>query len=286
MNAKNCHKDSIAIHAAEAVHERTKANQIAKAGCLPRGMSDYQTIVDFEHPSAALSFRLLNDTTMGGGSGCELKYFNVEKYSRFFGRLSYVRGGGFASVRSPLIDRGELTGTHGIVLLSQSSDMQLYKVMVTTVQGEGCSASLWVADFFPSGDADGLWRVTKLPYEQFTPIHKNQPWNPGGDKARSVLNPSLIETVGIAITRWRQDGTDNPHCKEGTFTMNIKNIRAYFSSLSVMTSPVLRDASPQRSPLLTECMSYLDPPVVVDDAASEPESAQDDDLMLAPIIRP
>ena len=114
-----------------------------------------------------------------------------------------MRGGGFASVRSPLIDRGELTGTHGIVLLSQSSDMQLYKVMVTTVQvrrlfewsrgaecevqGEGCSASLWVADFFPSGDADGLWRVTKLPYEQFTPIHKNQPWNPGVQPCAEVV---------------------------------------------------------------------------------------------------
>ena len=51
------------------LRERTKANQLAKAGCLPRGMSDFQTIIDFGHPAASLSFRYVNDTAMGGGSG-------------------------------------------------------------------------------------------------------------------------------------------------------------------------------------------------------------------------
>lgn len=249
-------RDNITIHAATDFANRTKGgNELAKAGCLPRGMSDFQNIIDFDHPAAALSFRYVNDTTMGGGSSCEIKYFNVENYSRFFGRLSFVRGGGFVSVRCPPLERGVLTGTHGLILLSSASDGRLYKVLLKTQAGDGCDASLWVADFFPSADSEGLWRVTKLPYENFTPIKQNQPWNPGGP-----LNPKFIVEIGLLQSRWKQDGTEDPGSKEGEFSLNIKNIRGYFASLSPLKSQILRDRSPQRSPLLSECMAFLDPP--------------------------
>jgi len=252
MKTKNCHKDNISIHAGEDVNVNSSKCPLAKTGCMPRGMSDYRSIIDFDHPAAAISFRVLNDTMMGGASGCEIKYMSDEALTRFFGRVSYDRGGGFASVRSPPLPEGILDGTHGLTLLTSSMDGLLYKLTLKTRAGIGVSAALWHRDFFPSADRGGLWRVTKLPYDTFTPISKHQPCSPGGS-----LQPALIEEVGFMMSRFKQDGTANAHCEEDKFSMNIKSIRAYFTSLRPIQNTVLRDASPQRSPLLAECMASL-----------------------------
>jgi len=254
MKTKNCHKDNISIHAGEDLHAISQACPLAKAGCMPRGLCELRSLIDFQNPSAAISHRVLNDTTMGGGSGCEIKYMADDAQSRFFGKLSYARNGGFCSVRSPPLPDGICHGTDGLLLMASSTDGQLYKVTLKTRAGVGVSASLWHVDFFPSADRAGLWRLNKLPFASFSPISKHQPWDPGG-----ALNPSLIEEIGFMISRWKQDGTPNGLVQEGPFSLDVKNIRGYFTSLSPVVSEELRATSPRQSPLLAECLASLYP---------------------------
>jgi len=135
----------------------------------------------------------------------------------------------------------ELVGTHGILLLSASTDGNMFKVVLKTRACEETSASLWHADFLPSKDVGGCWRVTMLPYARFSPVLKNQPCDPGG-----ALYPEAIEELGLMISRTAQDGSANPHITEGDFELNIKWIRGYFASLRPTESPLL---SPPKSPL-------------------------------------
>ena len=62
-------QDNISIHAGEDLHAISQACPLAKAGCMPRGLCELRSLIDFQNPSAAISHRVLNDTTMGGGSG-------------------------------------------------------------------------------------------------------------------------------------------------------------------------------------------------------------------------
>ena len=181
---------------------------------------------------AALSFRTVNDTIRGGGSQCEIKYLPTQKCTNFFGRTSFVRGGGWASVRSPRMN-GELLGTHGMLVLSSSTDCNKYKIVCKTKACRNTEACLWHTDFYPSTDATGCWRVMKLPYEKFSPILKGMPCDPGGP-----LHPEAIEVIGMMISNVAQDGSDS-HISEGDFDLKIKWIRGYFASLTLTDSPLL-----------------------------------------------
>ena len=46
------------------------------------------------------------------------------------------------------------------------------------------------------------------------------------------------------ISRWKQDGTPNGLVQEGPFSLDVKNIRGYFTSLSPVVSEELRLARP------------------------------------------
>lgn len=218
---------------------------------MPRGVGEIRTLFDFDKPMAALSFRTVNDTVMGGGSSCEIKYVSRLKCSQFFGRVNFVRGGGWASVRSAKM-AAELIGTHGLLMLASSTDGNQYKVILKTRSGGMADASIWHADFFPSKDIGGTWRIARLPYENFTAISKGQPVDAGGP-----LQPEYITEMGFMISRTAQDGDANSHIKEGVFNMSIKWIRGYFASLRPSVSTLLPvpksplaspTGSPQRSP--------------------------------------
>jgi len=66
----------------------------------------------------------------------------------------------------------ELIGTHGLLMLASSTDGNQYKVILKTRSGGMADASIWHADFFPSKDIGGTWRIARLPYENFTAISK------------------------------------------------------------------------------------------------------------------
>jgi len=219
-----------------------KAMPLAKgAGCMPRGVGEIRTLFDYDKPMCALSFRTVNDTVQGGGSSCEIKYLPKLKCSQFFGRLNYIRGGGWASVRSAKLTGKEMVGTHGLLLLSSSTDGNEYKIVVKTRPCKNTMGSIWHADFMPSKDVGGCWRVVTLPWSNFSPILKGYPHDAGGP-----LHPEAVEELGLMISRTSQDGSANIHIKEGEFCLRIKWIRGYFASLQQTASPLL---VPPQSPL-------------------------------------
>ena len=176
----DCTKDNIRRNASVDVNRYMTTVPLAKGGCMPRGVGEIRTIFDFDKPTAALSFRTVNDTINGGGSSCELKYIPKLKCSNFFGKIFSSRGGGWASVRSPHVPPQELAGTHGMLLLSSSTDCNHYKITIKTVACRTTEAAFWHCDFLPSLDAGGCWRVTKLPFSQFSAVKKGVPHNAGG----------------------------------------------------------------------------------------------------------
>jgi len=235
----DCTKNNISRNAAADVTKGMASRPLAKGGCMPRGVGEIRTLFDFDKPMAALSFRAVNDTVHGGGSSCEVKYLPKLKCSQFFGRLNFVRGGGWASVRSAKMD-SELIGTHGVLLLSSSTDGNQYKVVIRTKAWKDTAACLWHCDFHPSKDVGGCWRVTMLRYTQFSAVLRGEPFHAGGP-----LYPEAVDELGLMISRTAQDGTSSI-VKEGEFDMKIKWIRGFFASLQSTDSPLL---PPPKSPL-------------------------------------
>ena len=70
---------------------------------LPATTTTNGPVFDFVTPASADGWRVTNDTVMGGVSSGELAWSDGALV--FVGDLSLANGGGFASIRSPAIER-------------------------------------------------------------------------------------------------------------------------------------------------------------------------------------
>lgn len=152
-------------------------------------------LFDFGAGATADGWNVVNDTVMGGVSSGQLT--TDDGMLVFTGELSLDNNGGFASVRSPLIDperasawsRGE-----GLRLVVEG-DGRTWTVEVRT----GDPAGGWIADLATS--ADGTTEVA-LPWIEFRPVTRFLDRRDAG----GPLDPREIVTVAFYLV----DGIEAP----------------------------------------------------------------------------
>ena len=115
-------------------------------------------LVDFSTGVVPGSWAAVDDVVMGGVSSSRLE--QGEGAAVFTGRVSLERGGGFASVRGPVID-SDFSACTGIALRVRG-DGHVYRLrLYDTGRFDGVA---WQARFPTSA---GEWRTLELPFTDF-----------------------------------------------------------------------------------------------------------------------
>jgi len=161
-------------------------------------------VVDFADVDEVASWKPIDDVVMGGSSASMLTS-SGEGSAFFTGFISLENGGGFASVRSPSIER-ELAGRRGLRLRFRG-DGQRYRLRVR--MDAAFDGIAYEMQF--SGER-GEWTVADLFLREFVPVFR-------GKVVRDAepLDPARILSFGILITR------DQP----GTFRLELARLEAF-----------------------------------------------------------
>lgn len=141
----------------------------------------------FDTPAATQNWRPINDGVMGGVSTSRMR-FDLAGYAVFEGEVSLENNGGFASVRTPLLDLG-CTDTAAYVLTAWG-DGHTYKLNLRT--DTGFDDVNYQAAFTP---APGLWTRTVLPLTVFEPNFRGRMV-----QGAPPLRPEAVRQVGLMIS--------------------------------------------------------------------------------------
>lgn len=142
----------------------------------------------FENDDELIGWNVVNDTVMGGVSSGELTW--VDEALVFTGELSLDNNGGFASVRSPLIDSSvaarwvEQPG----LMLEMRGDGRSWAI---NVRDSGANGG-WLATVTPPVDEFAL---IEIPWRDFTPVTRFL------DPRQAVepLDPSRIALIALYL---------------------------------------------------------------------------------------
>lgn len=155
-------------------------------------------LTSFDTQSADLAWRVVNDDVMGGRSSSD---FNLADGSLTFSGVTNTNGGGFASIRTGLIEFG-LAGFNHLTLRVRT-DGRTYTLLLRP-QNQRISYRM---DFTA---AVGQWQEVVLPLEMFQASWRGRKLN------EPPIDPANIAQLGIMIS----DGRD------GEFNIEIDWIKA------------------------------------------------------------
>ncbi|MDG1125751.1 MAG: CIA30 family protein [Pseudomonadales bacterium] len=147
-------------------------------------------LTSFDTQSPDLAWRVVNDGVMGGRSSSD---FTAADGVLAFSGATNTNGGGFASIRSGLMDFGLGGFTH--FALRVRTDGRAY-TMLLRPQNQRISYRM---DFVTQ---PGQWQEVVLPIEQFQASWRGRKLN------EAPIDPTSIEQVGIMIADGR-DGDFN-----------------------------------------------------------------------------
>lgn len=144
------------------------------------------SVFRFDDPRAAASWASVDDRVMGGVSRSHMRH-DPDGHAVFEGRLSLDQGGGFASLRAPVV----LPATTGRPLawrLEVRGDGRRYKF--TLRAGTSFDGVSWQASFdAPPGD----WRTVRLATADFAPTFR------GRRVEAPPLDPAQVHTLGLML---------------------------------------------------------------------------------------
>ncbi len=152
--------------------------------------TDKQMILDFNAESAP-AWNAIDDRIMGGLSQSQPEYIDGVGM-RFSGHVSLENNGGFASIRSEVVDY-DLSAYNGLKLRLRG-DGKTYKLSLRTdIFYDGVS---YQAEF--KTDA-GNWQEIDLPFESFVPTHH-------GKKLTTVapMDTARVRSFGLFISGKQQ----------------------------------------------------------------------------------
>ncbi len=160
-------------------------------------------LIDFETPASVASWSAIDDAVMGGVSHSSLHH-DAAGHAVFSGVVSLERNGGFASVRSPVLDPGAPDVT--AYLLEVSGDGQRYKLNLRT--DDTFDGINYQASFAPPAQA---WTQISLALTDFRPR-----WRGRSVPDAPPLDPARVRRIGLMIAD-RQ---------AGPFALAIRSISA------------------------------------------------------------
>lgn len=146
----------------------------------------------FDDPAAVAGWRAIDDRVMGGVSRSRLRH-DVAGHAVFDGEVSLDRGGGFASVRSPVADYGAAGAT--ALLVEACGDGRRYKLAL--FGDDGFDRPSHQLSFTPEA---GRWTTLRLPLAGFVASFRGRPLPGAG-----ALDPARIRQVGLLVAE-RQAG--------------------------------------------------------------------------------
>jgi NADH dehydrogenase [ubiquinone] 1 alpha subcomplex assembly factor 1 len=160
-------------------------------------------VFSFASDADVRRWNVVNDTVMGGVSSGELTW--VDDAMVFTGELSLDNNGGFASVRSPLVDSSvaaRWAERSGLVIEARG-DGRSWAVEVRT----GSASGGWIATVTPPVD---VFASIEVPWRDFTPVTRFLDPRPTDEP----LDPSRITLIALYLV----DGI------EGSFSLEVKSL--------------------------------------------------------------
>jgi NADH dehydrogenase [ubiquinone] 1 alpha subcomplex assembly factor 1 len=157
----------------------------------------------FDNDDDFVGWNVVNDTVMGGVSSGELTW--VDDAMVFTGELSLDNNGGFASVRSPLVDSSvaaRWAERSGLVIEARG-DGRSWAVEVRT----GSASGGWIATVTPPVD---VFASIEVPWRDFTPVTRFLDPRPTDEP----LDPSRNTLIALYLV----DGI------EGSFSLEVKSL--------------------------------------------------------------
>ena len=151
-----------------------------------------QVLYAFDDPAAVLGWRAIDDRVMGGVSRSRLRH-DAAGHAVFEGEVSLDRGGGFASVRSPVAEHGAAGAT--ALLIVAFGDGHRYKLAL--FGDDGFDSVGHQATFTPE---PGRWDTVRLPLDDFVATFRGRPLPGAG-----APDPARIRQLGLLIAE-RQAG--------------------------------------------------------------------------------
>ncbi|TGG79048.1 MAG: CIA30 family protein [Aphanocapsa feldmannii 277cV] len=166
-------------------------------------------------------WRSLNDTIMGGRSQghCHIGSWGLELTANLV-----AQGGGFVSVRSPVLDPPLDLSGYDAFRLTLRGDGRRYKFAVACADPISRASELipgglrWVKDF--TSQAEGTTLVV-LPFQDLAPVVRA---NPVGIPLR--FSPDRIRRLQLLHSRFSDDGGKNPGFAAGPLRLTLLGIDA------------------------------------------------------------
>lgn len=160
-------------------------------------------MIRFDKPDAVAAWQAIGDVVMGGISSGRMDY-DPRGHAVFSGNVSFANGGGFASVRCPVIAPGREAVT--AYELAVRGDGKTYKLSLRVDPGfDGIN---YQARFAPPA---ATWTRILLPLEDFLPGWRGRPVPDA-----PPLDPASLCQIGFLIADRQQ----------GPFRLEIRSITA------------------------------------------------------------
>jgi uncharacterized protein YbjT (DUF2867 family) len=184
--------------------------------------SNEKLIFDFIKPSAELKsvWGALDDVVMGGVSASNVVF--VENAVLFTGNVSTANSGGFASVRTKNFDPPfNLFGYEGVELRVKG-DGQRYKLFLRTdAKWDGLGYS------YSFDTVANTWTDIRIPFTDLIPVFRAKVV-----KDAPSIDASRVCSFQLMLSKFEYDGALNPHFSPGSFTLEVKSIKAYGGEIS------------------------------------------------------
>ncbi|MEQ9483794.1 CIA30 family protein [Coleofasciculus sp. F4-SAH-05] len=179
-----------------------------------------QLIFDFKHPSDDVkeTWGAVDDVVMGGVSESSIRL--IDQAALFSGTVSTKNSGGFVSVRTRNFDSPlNLAGYEGMELRVKG-DGQRYKFILRT-------ESRWdgISYCYSFDTEKDTWIDVRVPFEALIPVFRAKTL-PDAEP----FDPSHIYAVQLMLSKFEYDGALNPNFEPGTFSLQVKTIKAYNGS--------------------------------------------------------
>jgi hypothetical protein len=174
-------------------------------------------LFDFRQPTSTTGqiWGALDDVVMGGVSASR---FQLQPgVAVFTGTVSTANSGGFASVRTRNFDPPLNLAGYGGITLRVQGDGQRYKFFVR--DDEGWDSLAYAYGFDTVADE---WITVRIAFAHMVPVRRAKTV----DNARP-LNPALIRSFQLMLSKFEYDGALNPKFSPGEFRLLIEAIATY-----------------------------------------------------------
>ena len=154
----------------------------------------------------------VDDVVMGGVSESGLRLAGDR--ALFTGTVSTANNGGFASIRTKVIDPPLDLSDYAGIELRVKGDGQRYKfILRDEIAWDGIG-------YATSFDTSGEWETVRLPFAQLQPVFRAR-------VIEGTFARERTRALQLMLSKFEYDRQLNPHFQPGHFTLEIAAIAAY-----------------------------------------------------------